>query len=809
MNTINQREYYKIFTGPEQNKGFENIFLGYEAKVSEQTLFKDNITTFHYPYFASAVRVDFSGLIEDGATAGAFPAVADRIYSQQKGYGEVTPWGNTIYPNSGELHYTWLFSQSGESPVWIDRYYNPGSISSENMLIGDNVSYVYNVCSENHFIDRISERLFEPGVMYQYHHIGESYAQNLLTTLSGSQDESRLRLHFNEWTPFSIDASGYRNRLQIKGDYRNVTINYAQPEEVDRNFLNFNTPNYIEYKILHSQDYNCDKEFSLACWIKADDWGSVVTSQIVGNAFNGGYQLCYNNFDFTPYFFLVGNTFTEQSSYSNLFCFNQNFKNYNTVDYYQDNKSHIKSFIIDGNKDLIVIDSLNRVQKLDHLGVSKRHSINLPVEAYSIVADKDNKYYVTTKTGITYIDTELLSATNTSIPCTSATKMMFNFSGELKTAENVDSAMYSSDNSLYYVRSKSLYKDNVKLIDNVSTFTIDPDGNLWIVHIIGSRNYISKAYVVDNILSVIEQAAVGSVGEGSLKQISILYKHSRLKVETTWYVVYVSNFEKVVYFITQDFFINSTINLLERTGSLEQFNSNNLNVCASDDFIGYEWLRINRVVKYNNTPQLTFKMSLRNVNTYSYRTFEVNVPYTLLKPYQWHHVCVTYKDNKITFYIDTQARNSLQVSYLYFADYSNCNSLFIGTYSGSIEALNSEIKIPDLTYNGCFDDLRIYNYAIAPSLLVLFNRSYFKAKDMIWNVPTSPIQYIEGIQRFFQHKIPGNKSQFYKIKIEGLDFKNVSDEQRDTIRSIVEEYIYSAVDEVQPVYTELFDIEWD
>ena len=91
---------------------------------------------------------------------------------------------------------------------------------------------------------------------------------------------------------------------------------------------------------------------------------------------------------------------------------------------------------------------------------------------------------------------------------------------------------------------------------------------------------------------------------------------------------------------------------------------------------------------------------------------------------------------------------------------------------------------------------------------VVLCSAFFKGKDFVWNIPTSPIQYIESVERFFQHKIPGNKSQFYKIKISGLELQNVNNEQRDEMRSLMEKYIYEAVDELQPAYTELLKIEW-
>jgi len=52
MAELQQRNYYKIFTGTNQAGGLEKIHLGYEADTTEIVLKKDETTSFHMPYFA-------------------------------------------------------------------------------------------------------------------------------------------------------------------------------------------------------------------------------------------------------------------------------------------------------------------------------------------------------------------------------------------------------------------------------------------------------------------------------------------------------------------------------------------------------------------------------------------------------------------------------------------------------------------------------------------------------------------------------------------------------------------------------------
>ena len=47
-----QRSYYKIFTGTNQEQGYDKIHLGYESTSLDLVLKKDETTYFHIPYFS-------------------------------------------------------------------------------------------------------------------------------------------------------------------------------------------------------------------------------------------------------------------------------------------------------------------------------------------------------------------------------------------------------------------------------------------------------------------------------------------------------------------------------------------------------------------------------------------------------------------------------------------------------------------------------------------------------------------------------------------------------------------------------------
>ncbi len=74
---------------------------------------------------------------------------------------------------------------------------------------------------------------------------------------------------------------------------------------------------------------------------------------------------------------------------------------------------------------------------------------------------------------------------------------------------------------------------------------------------------------------------------------------------------------------------------------------------------------------------------------------------------------------------------------------------------------------------------------------------------MAWNMPTALTSYIEEIVRFFKFKMPGQKSQFYNIKLIGLQ---IDDED---VREIIEDIIKEAIQKIAPLYTSLHKIIWD
>ena len=213
-------------------------------------------------------------------------------------------------------------------------------------------------------------------------------------------------------------------------------------------------------------------------------------------------------------------------------------------------------------------------------------------------------------------------------------------------------------------------------------------------------------------------------------------------------------------------------------------------------------LNFNKVI-YNNNPQIQFKICAQTFNKVSpINIFTLSVPTQYLTNNTWHLITCTFNTNEMKIFINGRLRDSLKLPGNYNVKYTRKNDLYIGTPCGKITNLNYETQSKALIFNGYIDDIKIYDYAIQPEFLDMFFRERFIGQDIIWNIPTANLQYVEGIERFFKHKLPGSKSPFFKVKVSGLQITDLN------IRAQIEVAIKAAIQQTKPAYTELISVEW-
>ncbi len=118
---INNRTYKNLYLGANEDSGKDKITLSYSVSSKEVILYTDYNNIFRYPEYALSIPLSASSFVKDGAVAGQYPNITDRITYA----GHCIPYGkNTMLDNFGVYLTTWLYKESmasNISAVWMDR----------------------------------------------------------------------------------------------------------------------------------------------------------------------------------------------------------------------------------------------------------------------------------------------------------------------------------------------------------------------------------------------------------------------------------------------------------------------------------------------------------------------------------------------------------------------------------------------------------------------------------------------------------------------------------------------------------------
>lgn len=818
MADIQQRNYYKIFTGTNQADGYDKVHLGYEAETSEIILKKDETTFFHIPFFANNQNLSDSTLIADGAIPGPIPALADRIFKKLGGYGNNTAWGTPSDKEDGTWLCSWLYAVSSEPPQWLDRYYNPGRLAYEEAL-GGKAEFTDYIKNDPIYYDVTSTLTLEPGVLYQYFHNGEDTALSAVETFAGA-DRKNLRLNIDNWSHTPLDDSIYNNTVRIDNFKDSWVVDVYDPGYRDRNSLSFDNNDFINCKISYNDSYNLEDEFTLTFWTYNKSWADATSTQLIGNLRKGGYGVFYNNLNNNPYF-VVPETY-----YGHLFYCNQEGNIYNDKNVEVKLGVPVKplSVNINSNSEIITLDATNsRLFKYNHLGDVITTSRTLIGSEYQIpgtsklsIIDRDNNTIVISTSGTYIFDKDLLLKTSTlSAVYEYKEQIAFNTSGNLVRELSCIDIKFDSYNNKWVIKedgnlycNNTLYKTLTDSTTNPVKFggtnlAVDPENNLWVL---ADSNLIYKIDVKHK--TIIDTYEVG-VQHNSFdnKSISFIRSYDRTTNTFTWYAFITHNYEQTLYQVTLDG------NILRNTLLTQKLNTRDpatalqdkelLTFTSKGDFTGYEWRRIFNKILYNNNPQVQFKVAVKSPNKkLPNSVYTLSIPTNYFLDDVWHLITVTFKNHVINIYVDDYLRDSLPLPGNLDLNYEFKNDFFVGCPCGKSENLNTEIVSTAVIWNGYIDSIRVYDYAVDSKFIQYFTREKTYTSDIVWNIPTAALQYVEIIDRFFKHRLPGSKSVFFNIRLTGTKITD------STVKTRIENDIKLAVQKIKPAYTELLRVEW-
>jgi hypothetical protein len=814
---IQQRNYYRLFTGTNQEDGHDKIHLGYEAETTEIILNKDQTASFHMPFFSKPQPINQSTLVADGATAGPIPALADRVYKKLGNYGNTTPWGEPSERHDGTWLCSWLYAVSSEPPVWLDRYYNPGRLAYREALEGI-ANFTDYVPNNPIYYDVPSTLILEPGVLYQYFHQGEITTTKITETFAGN-DKTRLRLDIEDWSclcpnnPEPVDKSIYNNTVVVDNFKNEWIISSNDPGYLDRNALSFNNTDFIDCKVIYDPSYTLPEEFTLSFWVNNNNWSLASSTQLLGNLRRGGFGVFYNNLHSNP-FFVVPENF-----YGHLFYFNQDGEFYTekNTQIIPNSNADPRVVCVNLNSEVISLDVLNkRIIKYNHIGdilTFNRDTLGglLPLSGTPMLMtlSGNNDCIVITTTNTYVFDQDLILKYQTNQAYGHNEQIAFNVEGNLIRELSCIDIKFDSFNQKWTIKEdNSLYCNNVSVSSILPDITctnlaIDPDNNIWVL------NESNNIYKIDPISkTIISTFEVGVQSTGTdHKNISFIKQYNRKTNSFTWYSYIFHNNEKVLYQVTLDGkTVNNTtiptrLNILDPNTATQD--KNLLQFLGRGDFTGYEQRRIFHKLLYNNNHQIQFKIATKSLNRSlptSIKTFSIPVQYFTNE--SWHLLTITLKNNQVKIFVDNYLRNADAFPGNVDLTYEFKNDLFVGTPCGKTQNYNLEINTDSIIWNGYLDSVRVYDYAIEDKFIAFFIRGKTISTNIEWNIPTTSLQYIEVIDRFFKHRSPGSKSIFFNMRLTG---SQITDPK---IRQRIEEDIKLAVLQIKPAYTDLLNVEW-
>jgi len=808
------RLYNKLHTGLNTEAGSEKIYLSYLGNEVVESFKKDIDTYFHYP--VSAVNVPLSGstLAKSGAQPGSSPWRSDRIFVKKADYRKYSPWGNYNGNQTGVFFCSWLSaSDIGSEPVWMDRYFAPSAVDLTQVLTSTGAGP-----SNNNYPNLIwdvpSTQVFSPESLYVYHKIGDNDNMLVVDTLSGS-----LTHYVENWTSPLIDAA---NGLTT-GDVYSLSSNSVQTFPGTRDPALNTAVSYATLSLTNDDFYT--PGFTIAFQAYSTNWLNIQGEQILGNYYNGGIGLFKNNPLLTPFVTIIGDKI--RTFNTNLVSLSSNTPNAPAIQ--AGNSYIVKSnydesyFIIDGNRivheydqDGALVSEFNAVQDS---GVSNATVIG----ANLILEGGVRKLLIFFKVGTTidwrkYLTTGILDPNTTN---SGSQNNVSTYYVDLNNQINYYINTHDGKGTGTVVDSNNVVwaLDGDTIVRGINTSTVnavlsarqaesivcDHLDNIWVLY---SGNNLSK---LDNYGRVVWDVNLpGNQLFGATRTLNFVAELNG--GSTNYYGLLLDGKNQILYkinpvdgsVVTSNVLTTTTYYTLSTTALLLQ---------TLGDATGYDYQRKYYYYADSNPSDLIVKALVENVSTLNadrkVSTLDFNA--STLTP-GWHHFAITVDPyNKLNLYVDGDLVASTSIGNLSNGIYRVYNSrnnpnLVIGTTSFKNQTLSqfTNQTTDPYSFNGYIADVRFYNQALQRADIVAVQKRFLlnSFSDLTWAAPAGTRYYIEQVERFFLHRLPGAKSAKFNIKIKN---SNITD---PGIRSIIEKNIIASLSKTTPVYTQLNQIIW-
>jgi hypothetical protein len=853
------REYNKIYSGTNQDKGLNKIYLGYQTNTVMLEFPASTETAFYFTPTSDAIPLSTCGFIEDGASAGNYPYIADRIFtSKYTKFDEINELElviNKTDTHDNEFLCSWLYGNKNEgTKIWYDRYYNPAYYTIDQALSSKHMVYHDRLDNNGYVYDVPSQTILAPGVYYTYYHAGNKdsldFLEDLNYTYTNALSYSNI-LSVTNWTssiltdssPYENNGFSFGNSGGLYGDYWKLDgSNYAIFQADD---------------ILLQED-----KLTTSIWLNVDDWTNINGYQIFGNYYNSGFGLINESNTIAPLITVVNNNSGKIYNFNYRFGEASVIKSKITNGRIVQKLSDMSYWIFDPISLLGYYYSVDNslVNTVSITGVSNIDQVETDSQENLYIYDNINKSYVILQKNGTIENGGTLSNF-----CNRIEIDLYN--DTIKTNVYGNCSVIDNDNNLWQIIGPNLYKNNniISTVGASNQMSCDAYNNIWIIGtdnsymkldsngILQFKYNFSKSVlpiqddcpvppppnppllrVLDEDLPFLATTNYVYILTNFFQQILVTEVHRKPKIPKKPVIqrfrsidfinlpiplannndltnicglsaiqndqmIMVDEYDNEAYLINQ---LGEPVTKINFEILLSEGES--LGFATGGDFTGYQNIR-----KYWNKKNTTLSWKFKTVDN----TGKINLiglPYdvsTLSKG--WHNFTIVFDSNVgATYYIDSiPVQNISFQSYNipYNISYDTRTSLLLGATTIKNSTLNNILNLNNgYSYIGSVADLRLYNIALSQNdVEELYYSSSFspRIKSLKWNMKVGYRNYVEEINEWFQFQLPTNKSKYYNINIHNLKID-------DNLKSNIELALGNIIGKLSPAHTELNKINW-
>ena len=363
---------------------------------------------------------------------------------------------------------------------------------------------------------------------------------------------------------------------------------------------------------------------------------------------------------------------------------------------------------------------------------------------------------------------------------------------------NVDNVCIDNENNTWKISGGEIYRNGTVIVPGITALDIacNKDNQIWYIDTTASLNKINVwgTSLISTSLNSLPLTAAS---------IALTNEYDGYEFNDFVYVLHNNN-QQVYKFDTNGILMKTTkISDGIDWNSYTSHKTKYMDFDSDGDSTGYDWARkFDYLIK--PYPRIESKFQLGTTQNVS--SIALSYPTSGMINNEWYHCITQYNATSgiLNFYVNGILRDSQNVTINTPIYYDLENSLLIGSAMGHNNPLDVDLNITESNYfKGQINDLRIYNSALNNSDINHLFMNDKEFQDLKWNMLVGNQNFIEEIERFFKHKLPGMKSNFYNIRLIGLQISNLE------IRNMIEDIIRDTVKKIAPAYTELYTIVWE